>query len=228
MANSAALYKRFWRISTAADPPSTTPETKPDWNTDITGNGWVDYPEGGDNNLNYLIPHIAPTISSGIRSAKTVTPVAGRQDPALGQLAAPLMVETWDRTGIIHMGPPVRTPTAGAAALASTAWLSIATLDTQPGPTEQLSFTIASSTDATGAILSIIQDAVTVETIVIPDSVSSVDGVYYSKKGYDGTTDAITFTVAGTITAGTVTIAGILSTSSVFTYKDTATDGWIE
>ena len=226
MPTTAPLLKRFWRMALAHSPVSTTPETFPDWNVDPLG--WVDIAADDANNLNYVIGHIAPTLSTGVRSAKTVTPVGGRQDPALGQLAGPVIVELLDRFLVTHMGQPVRTPTAGVAALVSTAWLSVATLDTQPANSELLEFTIVSSTDATGASIDVVQNALTVETITIPDNVGTVDGVYSTKRAYDGGTNAVTFVVAGTVTAGMVAVAGVVSKSSVFKYLEVTPDAWVE
>jgi hypothetical protein len=98
----------------------------------------------------------------------------------------------------------------------------LATLDTQPDSLEQLVFTIASSTASSAAIISIIQSAVTVETINIGTSASSVDGVYYSKGAYQGNVNAITFSVAGTVTSGTVVVSGLDYSSHNFKFAATA------
>lgn len=119
------------------------------------------------------------------------------------------------------MGGVANVETAGSAALASTVFASVATLDTQPDGTELLKFVIASSTAAAAATIDIIQSAVTVETINIGTNASSVDGDYYSKGAYDGSTNAITFTIGGTVTAGTVVISGVDLVTNTFTMANT-------
>jgi hypothetical protein len=160
--------------------------------------------------LQHRTPSIFPQGQSGTRAMNDAAPVAGAQEPSLGSLTMVVYPELIDWLLLASMGTVVRTETAGVAAKSSVAFASLATLDTQPASEEQLKFVIASSTAASGASINVIQNAVTVETITIPDSASSVDGDYYMKGNVeDGTVNNVTFTVAGTVTAGTVVVSGI-------------------
>lgn len=109
------------------------------------------------------------------------------------------------------------TPAAGAAALASTAFASLATLDTQPARRERLTFTISGSSAASGAKINIVQSGATVETIEIPDSAASVDGDYTQTLFVEeGTVNNVTFTVEGTVTGGNV----VVSATRFFTSRE--------
>lgn len=208
------FWRQFLRCRIESSFGGANPQTANDWNQGVApggANGWIDIYDAVDGvGLVPNIPLIFPTGKSGVALMNTADPVPGAQEPGLGQLSFPVYPELSDRFLQTAMGVPTRTPTAGAAAQASTAFASLATLTAQPADNEQLSFTIASSTAASGASINIIQNGVTVETINIPDSASSVDGVYYMR-GFvqDGTTNNVTFTVAGTVTGGMVTVAGI-------------------
>jgi len=162
-----------------------------------------------------------PSTAAGNRAMNSALPIAGAYPSELGSLEFAVYPELIDRIFRAVFGSVSRTPTAGSAALASTAFGSVATLDTQPDGTEQLKFTIASSTAASSAAINIIQDSVTVETITIGSNAGTVDGDYYSKGGYDGTTNAITFSVDGTVTDGMVVVSGIDKNTNVFTAGDT-------
>lgn len=217
------VWKQFYRVEkeTAFGVSAATAE----W--PIGGNG------GGANgkrdlavtpgavNLTPSVNNIFQQFSSGKRAMNQQAPVEGANSVE-GTLEMPLYLELIDPIIQALMGTVVRTPTAGSAALASTAFASLATLDTQPDGTEVLKFVIASSTAASTAVINIIQNAVTVETITIGTSASSVDGDYYSKGAYDGSVNAITFTIAGTVTSGTVVVSGIDLVTNVFTVGTSA------
>lgn len=192
-----------------------------DWNIGGNGGGatgWRDVPVvPGSIRINPTETAIFPSYVSGNRELNQQAPVGGLFEvpgsfemPVIPELMYPFWV------GVMG-GTPSNAETAGSAALASTAFASVATLDTQPNGTEQLKFVISSSTAASAASINIIQNATTVETITIGTSASSVDGDYYSKGAYDGSTNAITFTVAGTVTAGTVVISGVDYVTGTFT-----------
>jgi hypothetical protein len=211
-------FKKYWRVRQESSFNAASPAAGSEWNLGLGGaNGWMDLPvvKGSDGLQPKTIP-IYPGVASGKRSMNNALPIAGADDPALGSLEMVFYPELIDRILLATFGTVTRTPTAGSAALASTAFASLATLDTQPNGTEQLKFTIASSTAANGAEIEIIQDGVTVETIVIGTSASSVNGDYYSKGAYDGSTNAITFSVNGTVTSGMVTVSGIDYTTNEF------------
>lgn len=195
-----------------------------DWNIGGNGGGatgWRDIPViPGSVNINPKEAQIKPTYAAGKRAMNQQAPVPGAYSVD-GSFEMPVYPELIDPFLEAVLGSDSRTPTAGAAALASTLFASVATLDTQPDGTEQLKFVIASSTASSSATIDIIQNAVTVETITIGTSASSVDGDYYSKGAYDGSVNAITFTVGGTVTSGTVVISGIDSNSNVFTLGNT-------
>jgi hypothetical protein len=158
--------------------------------------------------------------AAGKRALNQQAPVAGQYETT-GSFEMPFVPELIYPIFRSVMGGVANVETAGAAALASTAFASVATLDTQPNGTEVLKFVIASSTAASAAAINIIQSAVTVETITIGTSATSVDGDYYSKGAYDGTSNAITFSVDGTVTAGTVVISGVDYVTNTFTMATT-------
>lgn len=154
--------------------------------------------------------------AAGKRPLNQQAPVPGAYDTN-GSFEMPVLPELIYPIFRAVMGGVADVETAGSAALASTAFASVATLDTQSDGTEMLKFVIASSTGAAGAAINIIQSAVTVETITIGDNAGSVDGDYYSKGAYDGSVNAITFSVDGTVTSGMVVISGIDYVTNTFT-----------
>ena len=209
-------WLNYWRVRRESAFNSAIVNS-PDWNVATDAFGWVELPPMDSDGLNPEQTIIFPTGQSGKRSLHNAIPVAGAYGTNLGTLEMPIYPELADRFLYNMFGQVTRTPTAGSAALSSTAFASLASLDTQPNGTEQLKFTISGSTAASGASINIVQSSATVETITIPDSGSSVDGDYYSKGGYDGSTSAITFTIAGTVTSGNVVVAGVDYTTNAFT-----------
>jgi hypothetical protein len=205
------IFKQFLRYRQEPSYNAANPETAQEWNIKAGANGWMDlYNQVDGVGLQHRTPSIFPQGQSGTRAMNDAAPVAGAQEPSLGSLTMVVYPELIDWLLLASMGTVVRTETAGVAAKSSVAFASLATLDTQPASEEQLKFVIASSTAASGASINVIQNAVTVETITIPDSASSVDGDYYMKGNVeDGTVNNVTFTVAGTVTAGTVVVSGI-------------------
>lgn len=222
-----ASWKDFFRVRTEAsfEDNQTTPATsKLEWNHGASGGatGWMDLPVVKDNpGFQPKQVPIYPTIKSGVRAMNTALPIAGAHDPALGTLDMVFYPELLDRILYTLFGGVARTPTAGAAAKSAVLFASLATLDTQPNGTEVLKFVIASSTAASSAVINIIQNAVTVESITIGTSASSVDGSYYSKGAYNGSVNAITFSVSGSVNAGTVTVSGVDYSTNVFTQSNT-------
>ena len=195
-----------------------------DWNIGGNGGGatgWRDVPViPGSIRINPTEEQIFAQYAAGKRAMNQQAPVPGAYSVE-GSFEMPLFIELIDPFILAVLGSDSRVETAGSAALASTAFASVATLDTQPDGTEQLKFVIASSTDASAAAINIIQNAVTVETITIGTSASSVDGNYYSKGAYDGSTDTITFTVDGTVTLGMVVVSGVDFVTTTFTLGTT-------
>jgi hypothetical protein len=154
--------------------------------------------------------------AAGKRAMNQQAPVPGAYEVA-GSFEMPVIPELIYPIFRAIMGGVANVETAGSAALAATAFASVATLDTQPDGTEMLKFVIASSTAAAGAVFNIIQNAVTVETITIGDNAGSVNGPYYTKGAYDGSVNAITLTVEGTVTSGMVVISGVDKVTNTFT-----------
>jgi hypothetical protein len=195
-----------------------------DWHIGGNGGGatgWRDVPViPGSVRIQPTEAQIFAQYAAGQREMNLQAPVPGAYDVS-GSFEMPMFIELIDPFLYGVLGAASRVETAGTAALASTAFASLATLDTQSDGTEQLKFVIASSTDATGAAINIIQNAVTVETITIGTNAGSVDGTYYSKGAYDGTTNAITFSVSGTVTAGLVTVSGVDYVTTEFTLATT-------
>jgi len=190
------------------------------WNIGGNGGGatgWRDLAViPGSVNITPTETQIFMTNAAGKRAMNQQPPVPGAYDTA-GSLEMPVIPELIYPIFRSVMGGVSNAETAGSAALASTAFASVASLDTQPDGTEVLKFVIASSTAASGAAINIIQNAATVETITIGDNVGSVDGDYYSKGAYDGSANAITFSVDGTVTSGMVTISGVDYVTNTFT-----------
>lgn len=222
----AGTYLRNYRISTEASADAASPGAKAEWTIGGNGggaNGWMDYPVSKDTDgLQFKIPPIYPTPMSGTRAMNTADPIAGAYSPELGSLPSAVWPEFIDRLLYATMGGVARVETAGAAALASTAFASVATLDTQPNGTEQLKFVIASSTAAASAAINIIQSAVIQETITIGTNAGTVNGTYYSKGAYNGSVNAITFSIAGSVTNGMVTVSGVDKVTSTFTWGATS------
>lgn len=195
-----------------------------DWNIGGNGGGatgWRDLPVvPGSVRFEPTETVIFPEIATGKRAKNQQPPIGGLQavTGSLEMIAFPELLYP-----ILYgvMGAVADVETAGTAAKSSVAFASLATLDAQPDGTEVLKFVIASSTAASGASINIIQNAVTVETITIGTSASTVDGDYYSQGAYDGSVNAITFSVAGTVTAGTVVVSGVDSVANTFTWGNT-------
>lgn len=217
-----SLWGQFFRAQFEATFAGTVGTA--DWN--IGGNG------GGANGFRDLavMPNsvrITPTETqvflenaAGKRALNQQAPVPGQYETT-GSFEMPFVPELIYPIFRSVLGGVSNVETAGSAALASTLFASVATLDTQPDGTEVLKFVIASSTAASGAAINIIQNAVTVETITIGDNAGSVDGNYYSKGAYDGSVNAITFSIAGTVTGGTVVISGVDYVTSTITPANT-------
>lgn len=220
-----ATWKRYWRISTEASADAASPASKADWHIGGNGggaNGWMDLPISKDTDgLQFHPPLIYPTPAAGNRAMNTADPVAGAYVSELGTLPFFVYPELFDRILRGVMGGVSRSATAGTAAKSSVAFASLATLDTQPNALEQLKFVIADSTAASSAAINIIQSGVTVETITIGTNAGSVDGTYYSQGAYIGSTNAITFSVAGTVTNGNVVVSGITKNTNTFTWATT-------
>ncbi len=208
-------WKQYIRVREEASFNASNPQTANEWYQAAGAQGWLDALDDLNGaGLQSSTPLIFPSAKAGRRFMNNAAPVAGAQEVSLGSIVMPVYPELmipWLRA---ILGTKTVTPTAGVAALSSTAFASVATLDTQPSTKEQLKFVIASSTAASGASIEIIQNSVTVETVEIPDSASSVDGSYYSKGAYDGSVNAITFSVNGTVTSGTVVVSGIKSNAT--------------
>ena len=216
-------WRQFIRVREEASYNAATPQTANDWNIKAGAQGWIDAIDQLDGTgLQSSTPLIFPSGKAGRRFMNNASPIAGAQETQLGTLnmtVYPELIIPWLRASL---GTKTITETAGTAALSSTAFASVATLDTQPDSLEVLRFTIASSTAASAAAINIIQNAVTVETITIGTSASSVNGAYYSKGAYNGSVDAITFSVSGTVTSGTVVVDGIKYASTNLKFTSSA------
>ena len=183
--------------------------------------GWRDWPvSSGQPPIPAIEPAIFAAYKAGGRTFNNQGPVPGAYSVD-HSLETPLFLESCHPFWYGVLGGQSLVETAGDAALASTAFASVATLDTQPDGTEVLKFVVASSTAASAASIEIIQNSVTVETVTIGTSASSVDGTYYSKGAYDGSTNAITFSVNGTVTSGTVVVSGVDYVTGTFTVGST-------
>ncbi len=195
-----------------------------DWNIGGNGGGatgWRDFAVvPGSVNINPVETQIFLENAAGKRAMNQQSPVPGAYETT-GSFEMPMIPELIYPVFRSVMGGVANVETAGAAALASTAFASVATLDTQPDGTELLKFVIASSTAASAAVINIIQNLVTVEIVTIGSNAGSVDGTFYSKGAYDGTVNAITFSIEGTVTSGMVVISGVDFTTNTFTMANT-------
>ena len=191
-----------------------------DWNIGGNGGGAIGWRDlaviPGSVGITPTEAQIFMANAAGKRPLNQQPPVPGAYNTA-GSFEMPVLPELIYPIFRSVMGGVANVETAGTAALASTAFASVATLDTQSDGTEILKFVIASSTAAAGASIDIIQSAITVETITIGDNAGTVDGDYYSKGAYDGSVNAITFTIAGTVTSGMVVISGVDKVTNTFT-----------
>lgn len=193
----------------------------PNWNSGPNGR-WLDLVPPADSGA-WMTPtqaKIFDTIADGRRAMNSTPPVAGR-NTVPGTFSQFVYPELTDRILLGLTGVPTRTPTAGTAAATGDTFPSTDNaLSAQPTSTEQIVFTIASSTNASGASIDVKVGGTVVETIPIQDSVASVDGVYRTQGGYEAT---VTFDLVGTVTGGTVDTTGISYTTSVFKPDDTVT-----
>jgi len=216
-------WKLFYRV--APETAYSTNAVTAEWNIGGNGGGAKGYRDCALNPdqtpIVFANNQVFQQYAAGKRPMNQQAPVEGAYTVE-HSLEMPMYLELVDPFLHALMGSTARTPTAGAAALSSTAFASVATLDTQSDGTEVFKFVVASSTAASSAVINIIQSAATVETITIGTNASSVDGDYYSKGAYDGTSDAITFTIGGTITSGMVVVSGVDSNSNVHTLGTSA------
>lgn len=221
---ASGVWERYFRIRKEASFNAATPGGGSDWNIGGNGggsNGWFDLPVIKDSDgLQPKSTIIYPGTMAGTRAMNPALPVAGAYPTELGNLEFPYYPELCDRIWQAVFGGVARTETAGTAAQASTAFASLATLSSQPTGDEQLKFVIASSTAASNAAINILEDGTIVETITIGTNAGTVNGSYYSKGGW-GAGGTITFTVAGTVTGGMVTVSGIASVSTVHSIAST-------
>lgn len=221
----SAAFLEYVRYRSEASYGAAAPQTAANWN--IGGNaggvnGWFELPVVKTAEAQPKSPLIYPMTKSGGRHMHVALPVAGSNPPEqIGSYEFPIYPVLIDRIWRAVFGSVSRVETAGVAAQASTAFASLATLSTQPSTSEVLKFVIASSTAATAAVINIIQSGVTVETITIGTLGTTVNGAYYSKGGYDGSVNAITFSIAGTVTGGTVVVSGIKYVTNTFTIGNT-------
>jgi len=221
---ASATFLEFVRYRTEASFNAATPAGGSDWNIAGNGggaNGWFELPVMKEDELQPKSTIIYPMTKSGGRHRHVALPVAGAMPSELGNYNFPIYPVLCDRIWRAVFGTVSRSNTAGVAAKSSVAFASLATLDTQPATSEVLVFTIASSTAASAASINIIQSGATVETITIGTNAGTVDGAYYSKGAYDGSSNAITFTIAGTVTSGMVVVTGIKYVTNTFTVGNT-------
>ena len=183
--------------------------------------GWRDWAVSqGQAPINAVENVIFPTYKGCERAINYQPPVPGRYEVS-GSLESAVFLEQTHPILYGILGGQSLVETAGSAALASTLFASVSSLDTQPDGTEVLKFVVSSSTAASSAQINIVQNSATQETIEIGTSGSSVDGTYYSRGAYDGSTNAITFTVSGSVTGGSVVISGVNYVTGTFTLADT-------
>lgn len=211
-----ANHLNYWRIGKEASYDQANPEAQ------ITGDLPVIQSSPG---LTFNRAIISPLMAAGGRAMNAATPIAGADNPELGTLDAIFYPELMKDLleGLMGLRTPTDTP--GTAALAATTFNSMSgqALDTEPTGSEVLEFTIASSTASASPTIQILSGAVLVETVVLPTSASSIDGTYRSVGGHPG---PITITTTGTVTAGTLAVAGIAYQTNVFQISDTVVNSY--
>lgn len=225
-----AKYKEAVRIRTETTEAEAVPSPAYDWNHGKGGSvGWGDFPVALDDApLRFVSPPAYPQTKGGVRSMNTALPVAGAYMPELGTTNTPFFPELLHPALKSLFGGFSGAETAGSAVLNSVGFNSLSSaLDTQSNSPEQLKFVIADSTGASDACsIAIVQSAVTVETITLTTGVlgATLDGTYYSKGGYDGSSAAISIVTTGSLTsATTATIAatGVDYSTNTYTLSDT-------
>lgn len=217
------LFQEFVKYRSEASFNAATPAGGAAWNVAAAQgggtNGWFELPVNKENDgLQPKSTIIYPMTKAGTRAMNAALPVAGAYPSELGNLEFGFYPELTDRIFRAVFGGISRTETAGDAAQASTAFASLATLTTQPTGSEQFKFVIASSTAASSAAINILVGAVVQETITIGTNAATVDGTYYSKGAYAA---PVTFTVAGTVTDGMVTVSGMKYSTNMHTIGNT-------
>lgn len=223
---TAPVPKSLWEQFFKAQFESTFAGTvgTADWNIGGNGGGAIGFRDlavvPGSVRINPTETQAFLENAAGLRELNQQAPVPGAYETT-GSFEMPFVPELIYPIFRAVMGGVSNVETAGSAALASTAFASLATLDTQPDGTEILKFVFASSTAAAGAAINITQSAAIVETITIGDSAGSVDGAYYSKGAYDGSVNAITFSIDGTVTSGMVVVSGVDLVTSTLTMANT-------
>ena len=229
---ATSVIGQYWRIRAGTTFTDATPNLPAgDWSV-TQGAGWSDIPPDRDTTpLKFGETSIFPSVAAGARSMNAADPVAGLTNTELGSLSMAWYPELMHNWLDVMMGTTnkVATPTAGIAARASETLTTLAALDTQPTSDEVIVFTIASSVATTGIVISIIQSGATVETVTVPDGTGgSADGAYYTKGAYNGGTNALTFSVAGTAASANVTVSGIKYVSTVWKMSPTTPTAIIE
>ena len=183
-------------------------------------NGWHDIAGTQDNEgFQPVTTVIYPSVANGQPFMNTALPVAGSFPVELisgfEMAIYPELLDPW----LVHIfGQVTRVETPGVAAAAIGDFVSLVALDTQPSGTEQLQFDCTIITTTASAVINIIQNAVTVETINIAEGLTA-NFTVYSKGGYDGSVDAITFLTAGDIgVGGQVVVSGIQFVTSTYSF----------
>lgn len=224
-----SFWEQFFRAQFEASYGSNSGTA--DWNIGGNGGGAVGWRDlavmPGSVRITPVETQIFLQNAAGLRELNQQAPVPGLYETT-GSFEMPLIPELSYPIFRAVMGGVSNAETAGAASKSSVAFASLAALDTQPNGTEVLKFVISSSTAASGASIDIIQSGSTQETITIGTSASSVDGDYYSKGAYDGSSNAITFSVSGTVTSGTVVVSGVDYVTNTFTMADTTPSMYLE
>lgn len=227
-----ATWQRYFRISTEATPNAAGPAAKAEWNIGGNGggtHGWMDAPIPKDTDgLQWHPPLIYPTTAAGVAAMNTADPIAGASVPELGSLPFYVYPELTDRILKAVMGQVGRVETAGSlvnsgGAMNIDADPKTLTPDTQSNGTEQIKFVVAGTSAASSAKIEIMQSAAVIETITVGTLAGAVDGTYYSKGGYNGGTNALSFVFTGFGTDGNVTITGVDKVTNTFTWYTSAT-----
>lgn len=218
------IWKQFFRV--APESAFNTNTATADWNIGGNGGGatgWRDMAViPGAVRMTPNVNNVFQEYASGKRAMNQQAPVEGPYSVE-GSFEMPLYLELIDPFLYALMGTQTITPTAGSAALASSLWGSWSgqALDTQSNGTEQFKFVVTGSSAATSASVALIQSAATLETITIGTNASAVDGTYYTKGAYDGTSAAITLTTSGTVD-GNAVVSGVDLNTNVYTLSTSA------
>lgn len=192
------------------------------WHAAGGATGWMDLPVVPDGvRFTPNEAQIFTRYASGDRAMNRQPPIAGAYN-VTGSIEMAAWPELIDRMLYACLGAVQRTQTAGSFSMAATALgSSTYAFGTQSNGTEQIKISFTGAATGTTAAIAVMQGSTTLETITIGSATTGLNGTYYTRGGYDGSSTAITLDVSGMATAGTISASGVDKTTNVFTLGTT-------